>query len=385
MKKILILGGDGYLGWPTAMHLSKKNFRVHLIDNFSKRNIENENSITPLFPIETIANRVSCWNSISKKNKISFSYGDLLNHRFVYNELKKFKPDHIIHYAEQPSAPYSMAGRAQAVFTQNNNIIGSLNLIFAIKKICPDVHLLKLGTMGVYGTPNIDIEEGFIKINHKNRSDLMQFPMKPQSFYHCTKAADSINLFFASRVWGLRVTDLNQGVVYGLDTPETELDDKLNTSFHYDHIFGTVLNRFIVQAASNIPLSIYGSGNQTRTFLNINDTLQCVEIAINNPASKGEYKVRNQFTEIFTIKELANLIKDAAKIIDIKVKIKSIKNPRTEMPKHYYNPSNKSFIKAGLKPKKLNLEFLSNSIRKALNKKELINKEIIHPKIKWNK
>ncbi len=385
MKKILILGGDGYLGWPTAMHLAKKNYKIHLIDNFSKRSIENENSITPLYQIETMKNRVNIWNSLNKKNKrLTFSFGDLLNHRFIYEELKKFKPDHIIHYAEQPSAPYSMAGRSQAVFTQNNNIIGSLNLLFGIKKICPKAHLLKLGTMGVYGTPNIDIEEGFINIKHKGRKDKMHFPMKPQSYYHCSKAADSVNLYYACRVWKLRATDLNQGVVYGIDTPETSLNKKLSTSFHYDHIFGTVLNRFMVQAALNLPLLIYGSGNQTRTFLNINDTLQCVELAIKNPAKQGEYKVRNQFTEVFNIKQLAMLIQKASALIDIKTKINFIKNPREEMSSHYYKPSNKSFIKIGLKAKKINKDFIIENIKKIIKSKKNVDKKIIDPKIKWN-
>ena len=246
-----------------------------------------------------------------------------------------------------------MADRAQAVFTQNNNIIGSLNLLFAMKKHCPNAHLIKLGTMGVYGTPNIDIEEGFIKINHKNRTDVMQFPMKPLSFYHCSKAADSINLYFASRVWGIRATDLNQGVVYGIDTPETLIDERLNTSFHYDHIFGTVINRFMVQASIGKPLLVYGKGNQTRTFLNINDTIQCVELAVKNPSKKGEYKVRNQFTEVFTIKQLALLVQKSAKEIGIKSKIQYIKNPRSEEKlKHHFNPSNQKFFKTRIKTKK---------------------------------
>ena len=382
--KILIIGGDGYLGWPTAMHLSKKKYKVHLIDNFSKRTIENENSVKPFEKIETMENRIYSWNSLKLGSKISFSFGDLINHRFIYEELKRFKPDHIIHYGEQPSAPYSMAGRSQAVFTQNNNIIGSLNLLFGIKKFCPKVHLLKLGTMGVYGTPNIDIEEGFLKIKHKERSDKMQFPMKPLSYYHCSKAADSINLYFASRVWGLRTTDLNQGIVYGIDTPETILDKRLNTSFHYDHIFGTVINRFIVQAAIEEPLLVYGKGSQVRTFLNINDTLQCVELAIKNPAEKGEYKVRNQFTEVFSIKDLALLVKASAKKIGLKTEIKFIENPRKEMPKHYYKPSNRSFLKIGLKPRKINSEFIIDNLNKILNSKKNIDKKIISPKIKWS-
>lgn len=383
MKKILIIGGDGYLGWPTAMHLAKKKYKVHLIDNFSKRNIENENSIQPLFEIETMSTRVKTWNKIFPKKTINFEYGDLLNHRFIYEVLKKFRPDHIIHYGEQPSAPYSMAGRTQAVFTQQNNIIGTLNLIFAIKKICPKTHLLKLGTMGVYGTPNIDIEEGFIKIKHKGRTDTVQYPFKPHSYYHCSKAADTTNLYFASRVWGLKVTDLNQGVVYGIDTPETKLDKKLSTSFHYDHIFGTVLNRFMVQAAINMPLTVYGYGTQKRTFLNINDTLQCVELAIKNPAKPGIYKVRNQFTETFDIMELANLTKKAAFSIGLNLRIKKLKNPRVEMPKHYYKPTNKSFLKIGLNPKKLNVDFIASNLKKICENRILIDKKIIQPKIKW--
>ncbi len=384
MKKVLILGGDGYLGWPTAMHLAKKNFIVHLVDNFSKRTIENENSITPLNKIETMKTRVGLWNQINNKKKLTFSFGDLLNHRFIYEELKRFKPDHIIHYAEQPSAPYSMAGRSQAVFTQKNNIIGSLNLLFGIKKICPNAHLLKLGTMGVYGTPNIEIEEGFLKIKHKGRSENAQYPMKPHSYYHCSKASDSVNLYFATRTWKLRATDLNQGVVYGIDTPQTVLENKLSTSFHYDHIFGTVINRFMVQAASNMPLLVYGTGNQTRTFLNINDTLQCVELAIKNPAKKGEYKVRNQFTEVFSVKELALLVQKASREIGIKAKIRYINNPRTEMSQHYYKPTNKSFLKIGLKPKKISPKFIINNLEKIYKLRKNIDKKIIIPKIKWN-
>ena len=382
--KILIIGGDGYLGWPTAMHLSKKNHQVHLIDNFSKRNIENENGIKPLHPIETMKNRINKWNKIVKpKKKLSFSFGDLLNHRWVYNELTKFKPDQIVHYGEQPSAPYSMAGRHQAEFTLRNNIMGNLNLIFGIKKVCPKAHIIKLGTMGSYGTPNIDIEEGFLKIRHNNRNDVMQYPFKPHSFYHCSKAADSINLYFACRTWGLRATDLNQGVVYGIDTPETIISPFFNTSFHYDHIFGTVINRFLVQAAMEQPLTVYGKGTQIRTFLNINDTLQCIELAIKNPAKIGEYKVRNQFTETFSILDIAKLVMSAAKIIGLKSKIQYLSNPRTEMPKHYYKASNKSFLKIGLKKRILSKEFIIKNILKIIKNKKLIDKKIIKPSITW--
>jgi|Laugresbdmm110sn_1035088.scaffolds.fasta_scaffold16163_3 UDP-sulfoquinovose synthase len=383
MNKILILGGDGYLGWPTTMHLSSIGYDVTSIDNFSKRKIEIENSIRPLFRIETMQNRVRAWNRIAKK-KIKFCYGDLLNHRFVYEIIRSIKPDAIIHYGEQPSAPYSMAGREQAVFTQNNNIIGTLNLLFAVKKYSPDSHIIKLGTMGVYGTPNIDIEEGFLKVKHKNRTDIMHFPFKPQSYYHLSKAHDSLNLSFACRVWGLKVTDLNQGVVYGTDTKETRISEELNTSFHYDHLFGTVINRFCVEAVCGKPLSVYGKGSQIRTFLNIEDTLKCISIAIKNPPKKAQYLVRNQFTEIFNIKELAILVQESSNKIGIKTNINFIQNPRHEMQNHYYNPQNKSFIKLGLKPKKINQKFIISVLEKINNYKERIDIGTIDPEIKWD-
>lgn len=382
--KILILGGDGYLGWPTSMSLSKKGYDVLSVDNFSKRKIEIINGIKPLFKIETMQNRVNEWNKIKPKNKIKFIYGDLLNHRFVYKLLSKFKPDVIIHYGEQPSAPYSMAGRDEAVFTQNNNVIGTLNLLFGIKKYCPKTHLIKLGTMGVYGTPNIDIEEGYLNIKHNGRKDLVQFPVKPHSYYHLSKAHDSLNLAFACRVWNLRVTDLNQGVVYGTDTHETTLSEKLNTSFHYDHLFGTVINRFCVESAIGKPLTIYGKGNQKRTFLNILDTLKCIELAIKNPAKLGEFKVRNQFTEVFSIKELALLVQKASNEIGIKTKIEYLKNPRHELAKHYYNPKNNSFLKIGLKPILLNKTFIITVIKKIIEFKKRVDHSIIDPKVKWD-
>lgn len=384
--KILIIGGDGYLGWPTAMFLAKKKYQVFLTDNFSKRKIESENGIKPLQPIETLPNRIYTWNNLSKKKgygKIRLISGDILNQRFLYKLLKNIKPDHIIHYGEQPSAPYSMMGREQAVYSQYNNIIGSLNLLFGVKGICPNSHIIKLGSMGIYGTPNIDIEEGYLKLKYKGRFDKVLFPMKPHSFYHLSKAADSLNLDFVCRVWGLKATDLHQGVVYGVNTIETILNKNLVTSFHYDHIFGTVLNRFMVQAVCGSPLTIYGSGNQKRTFLNINDTLKCIELAIKKPAKNGEYKVRNQFTEVFDINELAELVKVSAKELGIKVKIKKIKNPRTELSKHYYKPSNKSFLKIGLKPIYLNKEFIKETILYIQKYKANIDKKILVPKIKW--
>lgn len=265
--RILILGGDGYLGWPTAMFFSSKGHEVTVLDDFSKRKIELEEGIEPLEHVPTLQKRINIWKKITKNN-INLKVGSLTNHRLVYNLFEEFKPDTIIHYAEQPSAPYSMQGRGQAVYTQYNNVIGNLNVLFAMKRHCPNAHLVKLGTMGEYGTPNIDIEEGYITIEHKGRSDILPFPKQPFSFYHLSKVHDSNNIVFACKVWGLRATDLNQGVVYGIDTDETVINSELRTSFHYDGVFGTVLNRFAVQAVSGFPLTIYGKGSQTRGFLN---------------------------------------------------------------------------------------------------------------------
>lgn len=265
--RILVLGGDGYLGWPTATYFSARDHDVLICDNLSKRHLETQLGFEPLFPNPSLQARVKTWRALSGK-PINYSVGDLLNHRYIYHQLETFLPDAIIHYAEQPSAPYSMLGREQAVFTQQNNVIGTLNLMFAMQHSCPDAHLIKLGTMGEYGTPNIDIEEGFLEVTHNGRTDVLPYPKQPGSFYHLSKVHYSHNIMFGCRAWGLRATDLNQGVVYGIETPETALDPRLATSFHYDEVFGTVLNRFCVQAVAGIPLTVYGTGGQTRGFLN---------------------------------------------------------------------------------------------------------------------
>jgi len=380
--KILILGGDGYLGWPTAMYFSNKGNEVCVVDDFSKRRIELENGITPLNYISTLHRRVNIWNQ-NQNNPISLEVGSLLNSRFVYKICENYKPDTIIHYAEQPSAPYSMKGRQEAIFTQENNIIGNLNLLFAIRSFCPDVHLIKLGTMGVYGTPNIDIEEGFIDLEHNGRKDRVPYPKQPFSFYHLSKSLDSQNIEFVCKTWKLRATDLNQGVVYGIKTNETKLHDEFNTSFHYDSIFGTVINRFLTCAVTGNSLTVYGEGKQKRTFLNILDTLQCVDIASQNIPEKGEYRVFNQFTEVFSILELAEIIKQQSEKKNINVKIEKIENPRVEQAEHYYNPKNFNFKKLGLKPKKISDVILNEMIDEIVKYKNNFKSELILPKIKW--
>ena len=381
--RILILGGDGYLGWPTAMYLSKKKHDVCVLDNFSKRQIEIENNIQPLDSISTLHDRVEHWNTINKK-KISLRIGDILNAKFLYTVLSEIKPDTIVHYAEQPSAPYSMMSREKAVMTQYNNVIGNLNLLFAMKSIVPNCHLVKLGTMGEYGTPNIDIEEGYLKIKHNGREDIVSFPKKPGSFYHLSKVHDSHNIMFACKIWNLRATDLNQGVVYGVQTEETAVDKRLRTSFHYDEIFGTLLNRLCTQVVCKHPLTVYGNGSQKRGYLNITDTLKCVELSCLNPAEKGEFRVFNQFTETFSVLELASKVEKVGNKIGYKPEIKLLKNPRIEQENHYYNPKHKKLTDMGLKPTLLNDEFIASMINEIEKSKSHIKKNIIKPKVKWN-
>lgn len=383
---ICILGGDGYLGWPTAMYFAARGHLVVVIDNLIKRHWENKINVKPLENVYTLSDRVAYWN-----NKYSTMDKPIINYYLdiskdtdeLGNILKKHQIDTIIHYAEQPSAPFSMMNKENAIVTQQNNILGNLNLMFAMRENCPNAHLIKLGTMGEYGTPNIDIEEGWINIEHKGRKDRMLFPKRAHSIYHLSKVADSNNLEFACRVWDLRVTDLNQGVVYGIETDETNDDPVLRTSFHYDDVFGTVLNRFIVQAAINYPLTVYGNGNQTRGYLNIKDTLQCVELAALYPANYGEFRVFNQFTEQFTIMDLANMVKTVGDSLNLSVSISTIDNPRSELEDHYYCANHSRLIDLGLKPNLLNNDVIVKMLFRVLDNKDRIDTSKIYPSTTW--
>lgn len=381
--RILVLGGDGYLGWPTALYFSASGHDVFVFDNLSKRHLEMQLGFQPLFPNPSLQARVKAWHALSGKS-ITCVVGDLLNHRYIYRQMETFLPDAVLHFAEQPSAPFSMLGREQAVFTQQNNVIGTLNLLFAMKKYCPSAHLVKLGTMGEYGTPNIDIEEGFLEVTHNGRTDLLPYPKQPGSFYHLSKVHDSHNIMFACRAWGLKATDLNQGVVYGIETSETKLDPRIATSFHYDEVFGTVLNRFCVQAVAGVPLTVYGSGGQTRGFLNIMDTLRCVELSVLNPPSSGEYRVFNQLTESFSVLDLALKVQEAAKACGLAVQIENIPNPRVEKEDHYYNVKHTKLIDLGLTPHCLSGQTIQTFIEKILHSKDAILTETIQPHVRWH-
>src|ERR671913_1365028 len=359
--RILILGGDGYLGWPTAMRFSARGHEVFIVDNFSRRRWHHEHSTDSLTPIASLGERIEAWREVTGRN-MQAMIGNIDDGEFLDQVVADVLPDAVVHYGEQPSAPYSMISRRHAVETQQTNVIGNLNLLWSLRDRVPDCHLVKLGTMGEYGTPNIDIEEGFIEIHHNGRSDILPFPKQPGSYYHLSKVHDSHNIQFACRVWGLRSTDLNQGVVYGIETDETAQDERLCTRFDYDEVFGTVLNRFCVQALIGRPLTVYGKGGQTRGFLNIRDTLQCVELAVANPADRGEFRVFNQFTEQFSVGELAELVRASAGQVGIDVHVEHLQNPRVELEEHYYNAVHTKLLDLGLEPTLLGDELVKSVI-----------------------
>ena len=380
--RIAVLGGDGYLGWPTAMHFSNRGHSVLVIDNFARRRADEEFGTDSLIPIRTLNERVGAWHDASGR-RIDIATGDITNFDFLHRQLWQFEPDVIVHYGEQRSAPYSMVDRDHAVYTQQNNVTGTLNVLYLLAERFPECHLVKLGTMGEYGTPNIDIEEGFIEIEHNGRKDVLPFPKQPGSFYHLSKVHDSHNIMFACKVWGLRATDLNQGVVYGVDTPETALDERLATRFDYDGIWGTALNRFCVQAALGRPLTVYGRGGQTRGFLDIRDTLACVELAAMNPPERGEFRVFNQFTEQFTVLELAERVREAALERGITTQVEHVDNPRVEQEEHYYNAKNTRLLDLGLKPHALSETLISSLMVKAQQFAHRARTNTIMPWVDW--
>jgi len=381
--RVLILGGDGYLGWPTALRFSARGHEVAVVDNFSRRRWVGESGSDSLTPIGDLEQRIEAWSEISGEQIRSYP-GSVEDGDFLDRVVAETRPEVVIHYGEQPSAPYSMISRERAVETQYTNVIGNLNLLFAMRDHVPDCHLVKLGTMGEYGQPNIDIEEGYIEIEHKGRKDTLPFPKLPGSLYHCSKVHDSTNIHFACRTWGLRATDLNQGVVYGIETEETAGDERLITRFDYDEIFGTVLNRFCVQAVIGHPLTVYGTGGQTRGFLNIRDTLACVELAAANPAEAGEFRVFNQFTEQFSVLELAELVKQAGEHLGYSVQIDHVDNPRVEKEEHYYNAIHTKLLDLGLEPTLLGEELVESIIHAIERYKGNVIEGSIDPRTRWN-
>jgi UDP-sulfoquinovose synthase len=381
--RVLILGGDGYLGWPTALRFSARGHEVSVVDNFARRRWVAGAGSDSLTPIGDFEARIAAWEETSG-DRIRSYVGGVEDGDFLDAVIAETKPEAVIHYGQQPSAPYSMISRQTAVETQQTNVVGNLNLLFSMRDHVPDAHLVKLGTMGEYGQPNIDIEEGYIEIEHKGRKDTLPFPKLPGSLYHCSKVHDSTNIHFACRTWGLRATDLNQGVVYGIETAETAGDERLITRFDYDELFGTVLNRFCLQAVIGHPLTVYGAGHQTRGFLNIRDTLACVELAVANPAERGDFRVFNQFTEQFSVLELAEKVKAAAEHLGYTVEIDHLENPRVEKEEHYYNAIHTKLLDLGLEPTLLGEELVESLLHTIERHKGNAIESSIDPHTRWN-
>jgi UDP-sulfoquinovose synthase len=377
--RILVLGGDGYLGWPTALHLSDRGHDVGIVDNFARRSYDDEMGVQSLVPIAPLHRRVQAWQELSGK-KLDLFVGDLCDAEFTLDTVRRFRPEAVVHYAEQRAAPYSMIDRKHAVYTQYNNVIGNLNVMFAIAEVDRDIHLVKLGTMGEYGTPNIDIEEGWLEVEHNGRKDRMLYPKKPGSFYHLSKVHDSHNIEFGCRIWGLRATDLNQGVVYGQQTDQTAGDPRLATRFDYDAIFGTVLNRFVIQAVLGHPLTVYGAGGQTRGVIDIRDTVECIRLACENPADAGEFRVFNQITESMSVADIAKTV-SASYAGD--VDIEYLQNPRVELDEHYYNVVHTGLVDLGLQPHLLSdtlIESLFGIVEAHLDRVDLA---AMRPTVNW--
>ncbi|MGH7765534.1 MAG: NAD-dependent epimerase/dehydratase family protein [Candidatus Dormibacteraceae bacterium] len=380
--KVIVFGADGYLGWPTAMHLSAHGHDVVAADNLIRRHWDRLCGTESLVRISSMERRVDRWKTETGRD-ILWQHLDLRELADVTSMIAEHRPDAVVHFAEQRSAPYSMISAQHAVETQVNNVVGTLNILFALRESAPDCHLVKLGTMGEYGTPNIDIEEGYIEIEHNGRKDRLPYPKQPGSFYHLSKVHDSHNIMFTCRAWGLAATDLNQGVVYGSGTPESDLHVELRTRFDYDDIWGTVLNRFCAQAAVGHALTVYGKGGQTRGFLDIRDTVRCIDLAVLNPAAKGEFRVFNQFTEQFSVGELAERVSDARKVHGLETTIQHLPNPRTEMEDHYYNARHQRLLDLGLVPHRLEDSLIDRVIGLVERNKKRIKPHLFEPRVDW--
>jgi UDP-sulfoquinovose synthase len=380
--RIMILGGDGYLGWPTAMAFRRAGHEVVAIDNYLRRKMAAETQSEALIPNPRLPERSAIFHQMTGQS-IAVVEGDCCDFEFLSDQFRRFAPEAVVHYAEQPSAPYSMIGYDEARATLSNNLTATLSVIWAVLRHAPDCHIIKLGTMGEYGTPNIDIEEGWIDIEHKGRRDKFLFPRQAGSLYHTTKVLDTDLLWFYVRIYGLNVTDLMQGPVYGLSSDEADLHPELAPNFHYDDIFGTVVNRFLVQAVAGIPLTVYGKGGQVRGYLNLRDTLQCIALAAANPPGKGQLRILNQFTETFSVNELAERVRRVATGMGLPVEIRNIDNPRKELEEHYYNPAHHGLLELGLQPHLMTDEVIAGMLERVRVHRDRIVVERILPRVRW--
>ncbi len=395
MSNVLILGGDGYLGWPTAMYFSMRGYKVTAVDNYFRRNACTELDTGMLYPVPTLIERAKIWHEktgheikvviadLTEPDAMRQLFDGRVRYQWALDPAYSGIPDTVVHYAEQPSAPYSVMDHHHADITLVNNLRVTNNLIWAVRDFCRDTHIIKLGTMGEYGTPNIDIEEGWLDIEHKGRKDKFLFPRQASSLYHTTKIMDTDLLWFGVRTWDLKVTDLMQGPVYGIETDESKIDDRLWTLFNYDEVFGTIINRFVTQAVIGYPLTVYGGGGQTRGYINIQDTMQCVYQSAANPPGKCQLRIFNQIMETFSANQLAEKIRDVGRQRGHDVQIKNLPNPRREAEEHYYNPTYQGLREMGVEPHLLTDAVLHRFFEVVERYREGIRRDVIFSGIKW--
>ncbi len=383
--RVFIPGIDGYLGWTLALYLAARHHEVAGCDLFLRRKWVEETGSHSATPIRPMTERLMAFKERFNK-ELLFKEGDLRDYNFVMRFFKSFQPEAIVHLGEMPSAPYSMIDVNHCAFTQTNNIVGTLNILYAMKEVCPSAHLVKLGTMGEYGTPNIDIPEGFFEIEYRGRKDKLPFPRQAGSWYHQTKVHDSHNIMFACKIWGLRSTDIMQGVVFGTRIDEMGGDERLCTRFDFDQCFGTSLNRFCAEAVIGHPLSPFGAGKQKRGFLPLRDSMQCLDIALSNPPQDGQYRVFNQFEEVYSVTQLAEKVKKVGDELGLNVRIANIENPRKEMEDHYYNPDHRHLLDLGYKPTHDVEQEIRSILKDLIKYKHRIEekKEVLIPDIRWD-
>ena len=383
--RVFIAGVDGYLGWPLAQYLAARGHEVAGCDLFLRRKWVEEIGSHSAIPIKPMEERLVAFKENFDKELI-FKEGDLRNYDFVVEFFQSFQPEAIVHLGEVPSAPYSMIDVHHCVFTQTNNLAGTLNILYAMKAICPQAHLVKLGTMGEYGTPNIDIPEGFFTIEYKGRTDTLPFPRQAGSWYHQTKVHDSHNIMFACKIWGTRSTDIMQGVVFGTRIDEMGEDERLLTRFDFDECFGTVMNRYCAEAVIGHPISPFGAGKQTRGFLPLRDSMQCLTIAIDNPPKEGEYRTFNQFEKVYSVSELAEKVKKVGDEFELNVEIMNLENPRIEKEQHYYNPDHQHLLHLGYKPTHDMEQEMRIMIQDLIKYKDRIEekRELLIPSVRWD-
>jgi len=384
--RIVIAGIDGYLGWPLALHLAARGHEVAGVDRFLRRAWVEEMGGVSAIPVASWDDRAAYFRARFGRELV-FRDGDLCDYPVVHELLASFAPEAIVHLGEMPSAPYSMMDVGHAIFTQRNNVESTLNLLFAMRDVAPDAHLVKLGTMGEYGTPNLDIPEGFFEVEYRGRKDRLPFPRQANSWYHLSKVHDSANVTFACRVWGLRSTDIMQGVVYGTRIEAMDLDDpRCRTRLDFDQCFGTALNRYCAQAVIGEPLTVYGSGGQTRGFLPLRDSIQCLTLALENPPAKSEYRVFNQFEDVYDVATLAGKVQSVGRSLGLDPRIVHLENPRTEVERHHYKPDHEHLLALGYQPTRDMETELADVLADLIPQRERIaeRRAVLAPDIRWS-